>query len=230
MNYIILNGVRSTTINGLMIQSLPPISKPLIRTQTEEIDGRDGDIITKLGYSAYDKQLTIGLYGNFDINAVIAFFNSEGTVTFSNEIDKYYNYQIIDQIDFEKLIKFRTATVTMHCQPFKYSAIEETRTFDIDEFTITNSGNIAAKPTITIYGSGNITLTLNGSQIFAITLGEDDYITIDAAAMNAYQGDTLRNRSVTGNYERLALQVGENTISLGGSVETVEITNYSRWI
>ena len=44
MNYVILNGVKSTTIKGLLIQSLPPISKPLMRTSIEEIDGRDGDI------------------------------------------------------------------------------------------------------------------------------------------------------------------------------------------
>ena len=123
-NYIILNGTNSNTINGLLIQELSPISKPAIRTEVEEIDGRDGDIVTKLGYSAYDKDISIGLYGNFDINEVISFFNSEGVVIFSNEPDKYYNYQIINQIDFERLLRFRTANVTMHCQPFKYSATE----------------------------------------------------------------------------------------------------------
>lgn len=121
---ITLNGQESSEIEGLLIQSLPPISKPLIRTQIEEIDGRDGDVITKLGFSAYNKEITIGLYGDFDIDAIIAYFNSEGVVTFSNEPEKYYYYQIIDQIDFERLIRYRTATVTMHCQPFKYSTVE----------------------------------------------------------------------------------------------------------
>lgn len=124
-NYIILNGVNSNTITGLLISTLPPITKPKIRTQTEEIDGRDGDIVTKLGYSAYDKEFEIGLYGDFDIDDVIAYFNSEGTVTFSNEPDKYYNYQILDQIDYEKLIRFKKAKVRMHVQPFKYP-LEET--------------------------------------------------------------------------------------------------------
>lgn len=123
-DYIILNGVNSNTISGLLISTLPSISKPKIRTQTEEIDGRDGDIITKLGYSAYDKEFAIGLYGNFDINEVIEYFNSEGTVVFSNENDKYYNYQILEQIDFEKLIRFKTAKVKMHVQPFKYPTEE----------------------------------------------------------------------------------------------------------
>ena len=119
--YVILNGVNSLTKQGLAINEMPPISKPLMRTQKEEIDGRDGDIITNLGYSAYDKELEIGLYGeSYDINDIIAFFNGSGTVVFSDEPDKYYNYQIINQIDYEKLIKFKTATVVFHCQPFKY--------------------------------------------------------------------------------------------------------------
>ena len=127
-NYITLNGKNSNEINGLLIQELPPISKPQIRTEVEEIDGRDGDIVTKLGFAAYDKEFTVGLYKDFDINAIIAYFNSEGTVVFSNEPDRYYNYQIIDQIDFERLVRYRTATVRMHCQPFKYSNTEGART------------------------------------------------------------------------------------------------------
>ena len=136
-NYIILNEINSNTISGLLISTLPPISKPLIRTQVEEIDGRDGDIVTTLGYSAYDKQFDIGLYGNYDINEIIKYFNSKGIVVFSNEPDKYYNYEILEQIDFEKLIRFKTATVTMHIQPFKYlvdeQPIEENATEISDE-------------------------------------------------------------------------------------------------
>lgn len=125
MNYIILNNKRSTEINGLMICSLPPISKPAKRISQKEIDGRDGDIITELGYKAYDKEFQIGLTYNYDVNEVISYFDSEGTVVFSNEPDKYYRYKIIEQIDFERLIRFKTATIKMHMQPFKYSLNEE---------------------------------------------------------------------------------------------------------
>ena len=38
MGYVILNGVKNTMIKGLLVQSLPPISKPLMRTSVEEID------------------------------------------------------------------------------------------------------------------------------------------------------------------------------------------------
>ncbi len=477
-DYIILNGQKSTEIKGLLIQSLPPITKPLLRTQIEEIDGKDGDIVTPLGYAAYDKPVTIGLYGDFDIDEIITYFNSSGVVTFSNEADKYYNYQIIQQIDFEKLIRFKTATVTFHVQPFKYSLAETARTFKFnsvsgqgttvtlattgsqltdfeiygnssqidtptttspipvkvvtglnnavfssgsnsniypynlgslelaylsygadtfqdrlykangnwfiykeigkysvntnnisaitsysniayasiprptdsknyntyqsvpclctnalysfglpsgwntaeavnkiftqadsqtywlgftkgttlaqmqtalsgaiiyyplatptttqitdtnliaqlnailgaetfngsttikatqytraqpiyyvsvinESLTVQNIGNYTAKPTMTIYGSGDIDVNLNGSQIFNIALGNEEYITIDTAQMEAYKDGILKNRLVTGDYENFVFNVGSNTLSFTGDVEQVVIENYARWL
>lgn len=235
-NYIILNGTNSESIKGLLISELAPITKPLIRTQIEEIDGRDGDIVTKLGFAAYDKSVTIGLYGDYDIDEIIQFFNSEGTVTFSNEPDKYYNFQILEQIDFERLVTFRTATVTFHVQPFKYSESESARTFNITNETslsINNNGNINSKPAITIYGTGTVNLSLNGTQIFVINLGDSaNYLTIDATLMEAYKDtpNTLMNRSVDGDYENLSLNVGGNTLSWSGTVTKIVISNYSRWL
>lgn len=360
VNYCILNGVKSNTVKGLLIQSLPMISKPLIRTEIEEIDGRDGDIVTPLGYSAYDKEMVIGLYGDYDIDDVIAFFDSEGQVTFSNEPDKYYNYQIIEQIDFERLIRFKTATVTFHVQPFKYSAVDQIITksnqlLSLNDWTLTkngvtltvsdgeitvngtasvatefyvpinrltleagsytlnayaegdnaqsvairlildspsnansfggkpvylqadntvniqatltnnqdytylwfyvlpsvainitasvnvgndnfeslsvyNRGNTASKPNITVYGDGVVNLSLNGNDIFVLNIGDSEYITIDVAEMNAYNGGTFMNRQVTGDYDNLVLNKGTNIISWSGNVTEITVENYSRWI
>lgn len=231
-NYIILNGVNSNTITGLLISTLPPITKPKQRTETEEIDGRDGDIVTKLGYSAYDKEFEIGLYGNFDINEVISYFNSKGTVVFSNENDKYYNYQILDQIDYEKLIRFKTATIKMHMQPFKYPVQEQTITLS-GKTTVQNAGNIYAMPVLNISGSGNIEINLNEQQIFEVDLGEDaTSITIDTNQMEAYNPNTteLMNRKVTGDYSLFKIGSGNNTVEITGTVTSATISNYTRWI
>lgn len=365
-NYIILNGQNSQSIQGLLIQSLAPISKPQMRTQIEEIDGRNGDIVEELGFAAYDKQITIGLYGDYDVDEVVGYFNSKGTVIFSNEPEKYYNYQITDQIDFERLVRFKTATVSMHCQPFKYSTTEEAETLTVTEnlltipnftqttngvtvtatdgvisvegtgsaatefyvpidsltlsaggyalnatssgdnpnfcslrligsapssadsfggnyitladgtvtlqatlaasktfgylwfyinagtaldFTvtveveevqasrssdgsITNSGNIYSKPTLTVYGSGDVGIYANGVQMFQIALGDEGYITIDTEAMEAYKDtlNNLKNRLVTGDYNNFALQVGTNQITFSGGVTSCVIDKYSRWL
>lgn len=234
-NYIELNGKSSAEINGLLIQELPPISKPKMRNRVEEIDGRAGDIITQLGFKAYDKTIKIGLYGDFDLDDVISYFNSSGQVVFSNEPDKYYNYQILDQIDYERLIRFRTAKVKMHVQPFKYSAVEDIlkfTSFTEDEITVINNGNYISKPIITITGSGIINLSLNGYQIFVIDMGDNEQIVIDTNLMEAYNptNQALLNRSVTGNYDNFSLNVGTNTISWSGTISEIDIENYSRWI
>lgn len=217
-NYIILNGINSNTITGLIIQSLPPISKPLMRTNIETIDGKDGDIITKLGYSAYDKEISIGLSYNYNVDDVIEFFNSEGIVIFSNEPTKYYKYTILDQIDFQRLIRFKTATVRMHVQPFKYSTTEE----DIEEnatetdaegvnFTLENTENGAGFIDLKLKGdtsqdgtptptspvdidvvTGDNTVTLCGKQLFDKTLSiANKYLnSSDGALLNSSSSST----------------------------------------
>jgi predicted phage tail component-like protein len=233
MNFITLNGIRSDSVKGLLISELPPVVKPQQRTEIEEIDGRDGDIVTKLGYSAYDMTMLIGLHGDFDIDDVIRFFDSEGDAIFSNEPDKLYKYQILDDIEFERLIRFRKAKVSFHVQPFKYSAVERIKTINAeteDSFRVLNSGNTVARPRITITGSGTINLSLNNHQMFIINLGNEGYITIDTEEMNAYKGSVLKNRLVTGNYDNFALTLGMNVISWTGDVDAVSIEKYSRWI
>jgi predicted phage tail component-like protein len=355
VNCIELNGEKSTSVKGLIIQSLPPITKPKMRTSNATIDGRDGDIVTKLGYSAYDKQLSIGLHGDFDIDDAIAFFDSEGEVVFGNEPDKYYRYQILDQIDFDRLVRFRTAKVKMHVQPFKHDAVD--RTFDIvnqllhvqdstagrfgvtvtssngsikvagratsdvdievpiesmslsgsytltasasgsaagcalrlidgspsrsfggsymelksdgaatmtatadpsaeydalwldikagtsvnftlgvtmssdsfNEISLTNRGNVVSRPTVTVYGSGNVELAINAVTVLSFSI-ESGSITIDAEEMNAYHGDALMNRHVTGDYSDLRLNVGENVMSWRGDVTGIKVDDFSRWL
>lgn len=236
--YIIINGVSSKQINGLLIQSLPPITKPKVRTSIEEIDGRDGDVVSTLGFAAYDKAFTIGLKGDYNVDDVIEYFNTSGKVTFSNELDKYYNFAIYDTIDFNKLIRFKTANVNMHVQPFKYALDEPPIVFNntndqtIANISVRNAGNIYSKPKLTIVGKNTVTVYLNNTQIFKIELSAaGETIIIDAAGMNATdpEGNYL-NRQVTGDYDRFRLARGVNNLRVTGVLTSVTLENYSRWI
>ncbi len=183
MNSITWKGVSSTTIDGLLICELPPISKPAMRTKQTVIDGRDGATIEELGYSAYNKTVLVGLRGNYDINKVIKYFTGEGDLVFSNEPDKVYKAKIVGSIDFQRLVRYRTASVTFLVQPYKYKRDEAMKETEI----VTTSGtSIVVNPKVDekfasfrIYGKS----TQNGTPtpdapIDIVSLCEDGSISV----------------------------------------------------
>ena len=231
--WVLINDMPSYGVDGLIITSLPPITKPKLRYSSEEIDGRDGDIITTLGYQSYDKTLSVGLHGNFDIDKVVEFFATSGTVTFSNEPDKIYRFQQLDSIDFDKLVRYRTADIKLHVQPFKTGRLQRPKTFASADAqaVIVNAGNVVAAPKLTIKASGNIGLWLDGSQILSIANSGDYTLIVDVQNLEAATpGGALMNRVITGDYARLALSLGKHTIKWSGDVKSITIEDYSPWI
>ena len=231
IEYFIWNNIDSRDVKGLIVSELPPIRKPAMRTQVLTLDGRDGSIITPLGFEAYKKKVKIGLTKGYDIDTIIAWLNGSGQVIFSNESEKYYNAQIVESIDFEKLLRFKTAEIVFEVQPFKYSTTERTKTYNItstQQISVVNSGNYASKPTMTIYGSGTINFSLNGVQQFTLELNENDVVTLDSTEQEAYNENGLRNRIMDGNF--LILPKGTNTLSWTGTITKIEISKFSRWL
>lgn len=227
-NKIIWKNVDSTTIKGLLISELPPISKPKMRVQETTIDGIDGSIIEELGYESYDKSISIGLTRDYDINEIIKYFSGTGNVVFSNESDKYYKATIIDQVDYERLLRFRTANVRFRVQPFKYKLNEASVTLT-KSGNVTNSGLETSKPRMTITGSGTIELKVNGNTLFSYTFPDGETsVVIDSEKQDAYVGAVLKNRNMSGEFP--ILNSGSNTIAWTGSVSKIVIEPNSRWL
>ena len=134
-NYIIWNGKDSRDISGLIICELPPITKPKIRTKITTIDGRDGSIVDYLGYESYTKEIQIGIKSTNDTDKIIKFFTGKGEVIFSNEPDKYYKAEIVRDVDYERLLRYKTASITFYVQPFKYKVREPKFTLNITNET-----------------------------------------------------------------------------------------------
>lgn len=228
MNYVIWKNKDSRTIKGLLISELPPISKPAMRVQETIVDGVDGSYIEDLGYEAYDKPMLIGLSKDFDINEIIKYFSGDGNIVFSNEPDKYYKAKIIEQIDYERLLRFRTATVTFRVQPFKYE-YQEASSIATESLVVTNKGNYTSKPIITIIGSGTIELIVNDNTLFSYTFPDgEDTVVIDSQKQDAYLDTVLKNRNMSGEFP--VFEIGENTISWNGTITSIEISSKSRWL
>ena len=231
MNYIIFNNKDSREIKGLIISELPPITKPKMRVQETEIDGVDGTIIEELGYESYDKQLKIGLTRDADIDEVMEYFNGEGTVVFSNEDDKYYKVKIIEQVNYERLVRFKTAVVTFRTQPFKYLYNETYQKFTNTSVPLIaiNQGLQNSKPLIKLVGSGTIAFKLEGNLVFSYTFpsGETE-VYIDSEKEDAYLGNVLKNRNMVGDFP--IFKKGRNSITVEGTVTEVMVTANSRWL
>ena len=75
-----------------------------------------------------------------------------------------------------------------------------------------------------------INIDINNEGTLEIYLPKKDYIIIDTEIMEAYKGDTLKNRNVNGNYDKLFFVPGNNTMQVSGNIKKIEIENFSRWI
>ena len=231
MNYIIWNNKDSRDIKGLLISELPPITKPSIRVKETVIDGVDGSFIEELGYESYDKTIAIGLKIGADIDEVMGFFAGNGEIVFSNEPERYYIARIIKSIDFARLLRFRVATVTFRVQPFKYDRVEVNRqaTSERTSMIVENIGNHTAKPIITITGTGTIALYVNDTEICRYTFPDgENTVILDSEKQDAYWDGVLKNRNMVGNFP--AFSKGSNVLSWTGTVESIQITKYSRWL
>ena len=231
MSYIIWKNKNSNDISGLIISELSPISKPKMRTNVTEIDGLDGDIVDYLGYKSYNKSVSIGLTKNYDIDEIIAYFNGSGKLVLSNEPDKYYNAQIIDSIDYNRLINFKKAIVKFYVQPYKFLLNESSYILEIateTSLSVLNKGLEKSKPIITLYGTGEIEILINGNSIFSVNMGTDEYITIDSEKEEAYKGAVLKNRQMLGSFPEL--NPGTNVISWVGNLTKIEVAPRSRWL
>lgn len=231
MSYIVFKNVDSRDIKGLLISELPPITKPKMRVRVDTIDGKDGAETVNLGFEAYTKTVKIGLTRDYNIDNIIAWLHGEGNIQFSNEPDKYYRVKVHEQIDFERLLRFKTAQVKFYTQPFKYSATERTKTISVSGLNtaeIKNAGNYFSKPIVSFTGTGTVNVSVNGVQKCVLNLGTNESITLDADKQEAYDGATLKNRQMQGEF--ITLEVGKNTITWTGNLTSISFTNYSRWI
>lgn len=231
MNYIIWNNKDSRDVNGLLVCELPPITKPQMRVKETVIDGVDGSIIEELGYESYDKTIAVALKIGADVDEILEYFNGSGNVVFSNEPNKYYIARIIRGIDCQRLLRYRTATVTFRVQPFKYNneEFEVYNRTDSQELTVVNIGNHTAKPLITIQGSGTVDLSVNGTAICQYVFPDGgDTVILDSEKQDAYLGSLLKNRNMIGEFP--VFEKGNNVISWSGAVESIRIKRYSRWL
>ena len=215
---------------GVIVTAMPETVRPERRVESITIAGRHGSLHTDEGvYESYDRTMECAIKKRAKLDESAAWLVGSGEMIFSTEPDKVYQVMISNQVSISQMMRmFQKFMVTMDTQPFKYSVNAFNDALELTAPTkIKGKGSVYAEPIITVYGSGDITLTINKKD-FPL-YGVDGSITIDSEMMEVFKGNVNQNsKYVAVEFPRL--EVGENEISWTGNVEKVEIHPKWRWL
>ncbi len=201
---------------GVRITQRPNIPIPEEKIETYSVEGRDGSLTVRTGkYKDIEIEVLIGFYEKRSLwaerlRAVKEWLHSQGQgrLKLADDPGYYYKVKYVKAKECERQLgKFGTFAATFVCQPYVYL---DSGDIDIPIGTLVNE-YAAAHPVYHISGEGRCTLTVNKNTMVC-NVGQN--LTIDTDRMVAYREDgTLHNADVTGDYERLWLIQGENTIT-----------------
>lgn len=226
---VIFKGISSVEY-GLEVRKHPPITQAEVNHEKIEIPGRDGFLTvtdgTRKGISIPVEFLFYGVDVVSNARAIKQWLTGEGHLIFSDEPDKYYKASVFSTFDIQTAIeRFGEFVVIFDCQPFAY-AVDNNVTALTAPGSIFNPGTVDSEPIITVYGSGDITLTINGENIYLYNV--TDYVTIDSVLMDCYKDTQLMNNNMNGDFPQLT--PGTNNVSWSGNVTKIEIIPNWRWL
>ena len=217
---------------GIYVRKMPdiPVTKKVI--DSYPVAGRDGTLTIDRGYYSditfpleliIVKQQGEDLYRQLD--QIYNWLTGRGELNFGSYLDdKHLITKIIEIGDlFHVMQAGGLHTINLLCEPFKYSPLQ---TVDfIGETHFYNPSPIESKPLITVYGTGNIDLTVNGAITQLKNVSE--YVVLDSEAMTIFKDITNKSMDKIGPYP--VLKPGLNTISAAGTGTTDSIKIETKW-
>ncbi len=215
---------------GVIVTAMPETVRAERRIESITVAGRNGSLHKDEGvYESYDRTIECALIKRAKLDEIAAWLVGSGEMIFSTEPDKVYRVTIANKISITQMMRvFQKFQIVLDTQPFKYSINAISDTLDLTAPTvIRNSGTVYSEPLIAVYGSGDITLTINGTD-FPL-YGVNESITIDSEMMEVFKGNANQN-SKYGGVEFPRFEVGQNEISWTGNVSKIKIQPRWRWL
>lgn len=188
-----------------------------------EVAGRAGTL-TRLG-GWEDTTLTLQLAiptsdGTDGYRRAAAAFMDATTVSLSGELGLFrrVKHATVGPLARE-LASWGMFDADMVCQPFTYLDTGLTPVTLTSSGTLTNPGLLDAAPVITIYGTGQLTLSINGRQCRVNSPAGQ--VTLDADRLVAHVAGNVQTDALTGSFPTLT--PGANRITLGTGISKVVV-------
>lgn len=215
---------------GILISAAPEKMRAERRVEQVTIPGRNGELTVDEGtYAPYVISVECSTRGSENLDEILAWLDGTGELILCTEPDKVFRASIYNKISVADMIYlYNSFLLQFRVQPFKYSVNAAGDALELTApTTIRNSGTVYSEPLITVYGSGDITLNINGNPYPLRNV--DGNITIDSEMMEVFKGSTNQN-SKYGGAEFPRFEVGQNEIRWTGNVSKIKIQPRWRWL
>lgn len=210
---------------GIIIEKTPIPIKPKHSYNQYTIPGRNG-------YLAIDNKtfepLLLSLECHLDttnvnMNEIRAWLDGYGTLQLDDE--KEYRGYISNSISFEKITHFRKFVIQFTLQPLA-KAISATSVNALSLSTLVVDTYVNTNPKITISGTGDISLSINGSQ-FTIYDADGTYV-LDCEAKIITKNGINQSSNMSGDFPEL--KNGNNSLVQSGTITALTIEYYKTFI
>lgn len=227
--WFMYNGVDSRDM-GLWVKELPAPARAEERAETVEIPGRAGHLTLKEGVDVHNSRLmecVVQAPYTADFEAILAWLTGSGKVIFSGNENRVYDAEITAEVKFDKVSNsIKEAVIPFFVQPHAGQYPPESAiTITGESGTITNPGNVAARPIVEVTYEGNIQINIGDSAMaFTAVPGK---LTVDCGANIVLdENGELWQGVYSGDFWRI--EPGENEITADNSC-TLKITPNWRW-
>lgn len=230
INWFTFNGINSTDY-GIYISGSGTFNAPEMDITTIEIPGRNGDLtISNNRFKNITVEYPAFIRKQFRNNSAAAkqwLLNQSGycilTDTYHPEF--FRKARFTGPMDFETRFLNYSAefTISFNCMPQRWLVSGSYPMTFTAPFSLFNQ-YYPALPLITVYGSGQGSLTVGGNIIQISNI--DEYVTLDSDTQNAYKG-TLNQNSTISLSTFPVIPQGETGISWSGGITQIQIT--PRW-
>ena len=233
--YFVFNGMDSRKMD-IVSCSIKKRTRAKKRVKKIEVPGRDGALYETDG-SRENFEIEIECIVKNDskkIDSLCSWLDGSGELILSTDLEKRYKVRIDNKIDIEEIMHyFNKFILIFDAYPYAYSVNEYDDLLELEKpAAILNKGTAEAEPTITIYGAGEVSLSINN--IVYKLKSVSGYVTINSEIMEVYKGDDNESEiyTIPENTENIfpILKKGENNISWIGNVQKVVIEPNWRWL
>lgn len=232
MGSFTFNGVSSTT-HGLRVTSDYVINSTGNDVETVSVPGRDGDLlISKNRLKSVTIELPCTVLSSRKLtdaeSDISNWLNVDGykDLTLSWDPDFIYRSAFIETFEIASLMRqFGKVKLNFLTYPVKFYKQGRTTQTLSNGATVNGIGNVNAKPIITLVGSGDCTLTINGRKTKLRAV--QNTITLDMQARQVFSGNLPAWDKVVRapQYQMPYLDAGRNLISWDGDF-TVKMAPY----